>query len=75
MRRREQRGEIDIDEIGDQRFVLRVGDSLHFKSNLPHSWRNSGKRAARMIVVGSMPRSFQDAEIENRITARQRASA
>ena len=67
-------GEVEF-EIGDQRIVLRVGDSLHFKSKLPHSWRNSGKRAARMIVVGSMPRSFQDAEIENRITARQRASA
>lgn len=68
------KGEVEF-HIGDDRFVLRAGDSLHFKSSLPHSWRNVGDRTARMIVVGSMPRSFQSAEIENRIApARRRAS-
>jgi len=68
-------GQIEF-HIGDERYSLRAGDSLHFKSNLPHSWRNPGQRTARMIVVGSVPRSFQDAEIENRIApSRRRASA
>jgi len=66
-------GQVDF-QIGDRRFLLRPGDSLHFKSSLPHSWRNSAKRTARMIVVASMPRSFQDAEIEERMTRRRRAS-
>ena len=67
-------GEVEF-HIGGDQFVLRAGDSLHFKSSLPHSWRNAGGRTARMIVVGSMPRSFQSAEIENRIaSARRRAS-
>ena len=59
--------------IGEEKFVLRAGDSLHFKSSLPHGWRNPGKREARMIIVGSMPRSFQDAEIDHRLTRSRRA--
>ena len=52
--------------IGRESFELQAGDSLHFKSILPHSWKNVGKRTARMIIIGSFPRAFQSAEIAGR---------
>lgn len=55
--------------VGSQQFELGPGDSLHFKSIVPHSWTNRGKRAARMIVVASYPRAFQSAEIAERPVA------
>ena len=51
-----QRGRINV-EIGDCHFTLSPGDVLHFKSTIPHSWRNPDKhRAAEMILVGGMGR-------------------
>ena len=63
-------------QIGPQHFELRAGDSVHFKSVLPHWWRNRGKRTTKMIVIGSYPRTFQSAEIEETrmpLAARRRA--
>lgn len=51
-------------QIESRHLELRPGDSVHFKSVLPHGWRNRGKRTARMIVIGSYPRAFQNAEIQ-----------
>jgi transcriptional regulator with XRE-family HTH domain len=44
-------GRIEL-RIGDRVFDLRPGDSVHFKSIAPHSWRNIGQSEARMILVG-----------------------
>lgn len=52
--------------VGKEKFELVRGGSLHFKSVLPHAWRNIGKGTARMIAVGSFPHAFQNAEIEER---------
>jgi transcriptional regulator with XRE-family HTH domain len=52
--------------VGKEKFQLGPGDSLHFKSVLPHAWRNAGKGTARMVAVGSFPHAFQNAEIEER---------
>ncbi len=37
--------------VGGGVYVLNEGDSIHFKSGLPHSWKNSGRRRARMLYV------------------------
>ena len=32
-------------------YVLSTGDTLHFKSDIPHRWRNSGSTAAQIIWI------------------------
>lgn len=50
------RGKIDFD-IGDRRFTLAPGDVLHFKSTIPHAWRNAdASRDAAMLLIGGMGR-------------------
>ncbi len=44
------RGTVDFDVQG-QRYHLQPGDTLHFKGNIPHTWRNSGADAAEIIMV------------------------
>lgn len=39
---------------GDHR--IGVGDSIHFKTSLPHRWMNTGTTLARAIVVRTIPR-------------------
>ena len=36
-------------------YVLNAGDSIHFKSRIPHSWRNIGKEPVTMITVVTPP--------------------
>jgi mannose-6-phosphate isomerase-like protein (cupin superfamily) len=35
--------------VGDQPFDLVEGDSLHFRTTLPHSWANPSDKPARAI--------------------------
>jgi len=37
--------------IEGETYLLRKGDSLHFKSELAHSWRNPGARDARLFYA------------------------
>lgn len=37
--------------INEESYVLRKGDSVHFKSELPHSWRNPGRVDAKILYV------------------------
>ena len=41
--------------IGGADYALAPGDSLHFKSDRPHSWRNSGRSEAELVLVCSLP--------------------
>lgn len=41
--------------IDGKDYTLKAGDSLHFKSELPHSWENTGRGKAEMILVCSLP--------------------
>jgi uncharacterized cupin superfamily protein len=43
-------GEIEY-FVDDQKFYLKPGDSLLFKATHPHSWKNSGETAAKVIMV------------------------
>jgi transcriptional regulator with XRE-family HTH domain len=37
--------------FGDDAYMLEEGDSLYFDSNVPHSGRSIGKKAARLLVT------------------------
>jgi transcriptional regulator with XRE-family HTH domain len=41
--------------VDGERFVLDPGDCLHFKSDAPHTWRNTGKEGARVLSVCTPP--------------------
>lgn len=47
-------GQIEL-VIGDQRYRLAEGDSFFFKSDLPHSYQNIGKKLARVIWINTPP--------------------
>jgi transcriptional regulator with XRE-family HTH domain len=37
--------------VGNQKYLLRSGDSLLFKASQPHSWHNNSPKAAKIIMV------------------------
>jgi len=41
--------------VGEQEFLLRAGDTLHFKSTLSHGWRNEGTGTATFLNIGTLP--------------------
>jgi transcriptional regulator with XRE-family HTH domain len=47
-------GEVDY-RIGDETYTLRAGDSLHYKTTLPHSWINNGTSPAHVLFVVTLP--------------------
>lgn len=42
-------------EVNGQKFVIRPGDSFHFRSELPHGYRNLGSTEARVLWVNTPP--------------------
>ncbi len=45
-------------KIGDDEHILRSGDAIHFKANIPHSWRNKSRSAARFTITGTLPKEM-----------------
>jgi len=41
--------------IDEEHYTLGPGDSLHFKSKLPHFYRNSGRFIAELFIICSIP--------------------
>ncbi|MBI4737115.1 MAG: cupin domain-containing protein [candidate division NC10 bacterium] len=41
--------------IRGKKYLLRQGDTLHFKSDIRHRWVNVGKRAAKLLMICSPP--------------------
>jgi transcriptional regulator with XRE-family HTH domain len=48
-------GEFEIEIEGIGRVVLRPGDSIHFESHRPHSWRCSGRTPCHLLWVNTPP--------------------
>ncbi len=46
-------GEI-IQMLGDERFRLKAGDSLHYRGTTRHAWSNPGDTAARILWTGTL---------------------
>ncbi len=47
-------GELEL-TLGDRRYLLRTGDTFYFPSTVPHSYRNPGKIATRVLWVNTPP--------------------
>ncbi len=47
--------------VGEEEYRLEPGDTLHFKANVPHAWRNDGPEPARLIVIGTLPAALRSA--------------
>ena len=47
-------GRLDV-AVGDQEFQLRRGDSIHFRTDHEHRWRNPAKHPARAIWTALRP--------------------
>ena len=41
--------------VGETTYVAREGDSVHFRSDLPHGYHNPGPKPARVIVINTPP--------------------
>lgn len=41
--------------IHGKKYLLRPGDTIHFKADLKHSWANAGNEEARLLMVCSPP--------------------
>ena len=41
--------------VGDERFQLKAGDSICYRSEQPHGYRNGGDDYAKLIVVNTPP--------------------
>jgi len=55
-----EQGEICV-RIGDEEFVLRSGDSLHFKASRPHAWENRSAGETRLLIIGTVPQALRAA--------------
>jgi transcriptional regulator with XRE-family HTH domain len=69
-----EEGEVTI-RLGNREHTVAVGDSLHFKASIPHSWRNDGRSVARFTVTGNRPREFRALLHERVARATDRPSA
>ena len=54
-------------EIGNERYEVGPGDSIHFDPSLPHRWVAGGEKAAQAVVMASIPPRMQGDLLE-RIT-------
>jgi transcriptional regulator with XRE-family HTH domain len=48
--------------VGEETFVLKAGDSIHYQTLQPHSWRNEGDKVC--IAVWAVSPPISEAELE-----------
>ncbi|WP_417627543.1 helix-turn-helix domain-containing protein [Pararhodobacter aggregans] len=46
-------GEV-VQTLGDETFILREGDSLHYSGSTPHAWANRTERPVRLLWTGTL---------------------
>ena len=44
-------------KVLDKVYVLKQGDSLHFRTHLNHKWKNVGKKQAKLLWILAVPPS------------------
>ena len=52
-----ERGSLVV-RVGEDEHILRAGDAIHFKANIPHSWRNKSRSVARFTITGTLPKEM-----------------
>jgi transcriptional regulator with XRE-family HTH domain len=45
--------------VGEERYLLRSGDTLHFKASQLHGWRNDSDAPVRFTVTGTFPQKLR----------------
>lgn len=65
-----EEGEL-VFQLCDETYRIRPGDTLQFKANIPHSWRNEGDVPARCLVVGTLPAGLR-AKLNTQVTSGRR---
>jgi transcriptional regulator with XRE-family HTH domain len=60
--------------VGDDTYTLGAGDALHFKANLPHSWRNEGRSIAQFTITGTLSKEIRALLHERVAQVAQRAA-
>ncbi len=45
--------------VGEQSYHLEVGDTLHFKASIPHSWHNTGESLTQFTITSTKPLMFR----------------
>ena len=70
-----EEGEVTF-RIGDEDYLLRPGDVLHFKASAPHAWHNASDSVARFSILGTVSPALREA-LHRRLSepGRRRASA
>jgi len=53
-------GELSF-RVGEHEYLLRAGDTLHFKATLAYGWQNRGTEPARFLIIGTLPRVLRAA--------------
>ncbi len=48
-----EKGKLAV-RIGEDKYVLGAGDTLHFKANIPHWWRNESRAIAKFTITGTL---------------------
>jgi transcriptional regulator with XRE-family HTH domain len=56
--------------IGGNEYALGPGDSLHFKSDQPHSWKNPGRSKTELIIICSLPALSEKSILKSATAAR-----
>lgn len=68
-------GKVDFN-VGDDVFHLEEGDALHYKTEIPHSFHNHGKKKAKLLYIltppGSLKESFDFLKVGNAKAASSR---
>ncbi|MDH7487501.1 MAG: XRE family transcriptional regulator [Anaerolineae bacterium] len=52
--------------VGEETFVLEAGDSIHYQTLQPHSWRNEGDEECIVVWIVSPPVSEAELEAKTR---------
>ena len=55
------RGQLTV-TVGEETFVLKAGDSIHYETLQPHSWRNEGDEECIVVWAVSPPTSAAELE-------------
>jgi quercetin dioxygenase-like cupin family protein len=53
-----EKGKLRV-RVGDEDYALGAGDALHFKANIPHSWRNEGRSVAQFVITGTLSKEIR----------------
>ncbi len=46
-------------EVGEEKYLLHAGDSLHFKSTMPHLWHNQSDAPVSVLFFATLPRGAE----------------